>query len=42
MIYHIKKEKEKIIKWTLLFELLDSWDNHGKLGIVSQNEINQI
>jgi hypothetical protein len=42
MIYHIKKEKEKIIKWTLLFELLDSWDNHGKSGIVSQNEINQI
>ncbi len=34
-------EKEKIIKWTLLFKLLDSWDNHGKLGIDSQNEIKQ-
>jgi hypothetical protein len=38
MIYYINKEKEKLIKWTLLFKLLDSWDSHGKLDIDSQNE----
>ena len=34
--------KEKIIIWTLLFKLLDSWDNHGKLDIDSQNEISNL